>query len=129
GVNVASRGPFYDLIPGSLLPGAPRATAGAIVTSPASNGVPDVRVFGPTGQQVGDFGQIGSFLAYDPRFLGGVTVAVQQIGADGTVTLQTGAGPGGGPHVKTWQVVNNVATQQQSFFAFDLAFLGGVFVG
>ena len=56
-------------------------------------------------------------------------MAVQQIGTDGTVTLETGAGPGGGPHVKTWQVANGVATLQQSFFAFDPAFLGGVFVG
>jgi autotransporter-associated beta strand protein len=115
GVNVACRGPLNAQQPG--------ITAGAIVTAPASFGGPDVRLFGPTGHQ------IGGFLAYDPRFLGGVTVGVQQIDADGSVTLETGAGPGGGPHVKTWQVANGVATLQQSFFALAPAFLGGVFVG
>ena len=73
--------------------------------------------------------QIGGFLAYDPSFLGGVTVGAPQIDVNGNVTIVTGAGPGGGPHVKVWQVVNNVTTLQQSFFAFDPAFLGGVFVG
>src|SRR5439155_23144575 len=98
-------------------------SAGAIVTAPASNGGPEVRLFDQSGQQIGDF------LAYDPSFRGGVTVAVREIRVDGTVTLETGAGPGGGPHVKVWQVQNNVVTQQESYFAFDPAFLGGVFVG
>jgi len=115
GVNVASRG---SLNPFPIV----GVTTADIVTSRASNGDPDVRLFGPTGQPIGDFP------AYDPAFRGGVTVAVPAIDGD-TVTLVTGAGPGGGPHVKVWQVVSGTSTLQQSFFAFDPAFLGGVFVG
>jgi hypothetical protein len=118
GVNVASRGPLYLRFDGQL-----RVTAGAIVTTPASDGGPDVRLFDLSGQQV------GGFLAYDSAFRGGVTVAVRSIDTNGTVTLETGAGPGGGPHVKVWRVANSVATLQQDFFAFDPAFRGGVFVG
>src|SRR5262245_9681860 len=123
GVNVTSHGPLHPAFPNPRIGGGQFPSVGAIVTAPASFGGPEVRLFGPTGQQ------IGSFLAYDPRFLGGVTVGVQSIDANGTVTLETGAGPGGGPHVKTWQVANGVATLQQSFFAFDPAFTGGIFVG
>jgi hypothetical protein len=106
GVNVAARG-----------------FNGTIVASPAV-GSTEVRLFNLTG------GPVGSFTAYDPRFLGGVTVA--SLGIDltsGNMTVVTGAGPGGGPHVKTWLLANGVAMQEQSFFAFDPAFRGGVFVG
>jgi hypothetical protein len=129
GVNVASQGPLYDLVGNAPLGGANPSpivtwdlTAGAIVTAPASNDAPDVRLFGPTGQQIAEF------QAYDPSFRGGVTVAVTGSNS-GAALVETGAGPHGGPHVKLWQIAGNVATEQQSFFAFDPAFLGGVFVG
>jgi hypothetical protein len=120
GVNVAAHGNFS---PGLANP------RGEIVTAPASGGT-EVRRFGPTGQQ------IGGFVAYDPRFLGGVSLAVLSFvpaafPIPGEVTIVTGAGPGGGPHVKVWHAAayDTAATLQQSFFAFDPAFLGGVFVG
>jgi len=126
GVNVASRGPLYVQIvsppPGVLAP-SQIITVGAIVTAPASNGSPDVRLFDATGQPIGEF------LAYDPAFTGGVSVAVATNDGSGPVTVVTGAGPGGGPHVKVWLAANNTATLEQSFFAFDPAFRGGVFVG
>jgi hypothetical protein len=124
GVNVATRGPLYEVaVPNPAGVGAPNVIlrAGAIVTAPASRGGPDVRLFGPTGERT------HGFLAYDPSFSGGVTLAVESIDAGGVVSLVTGAGPGGGPHVKVW--VANSALTLQSFFAFDPAFLGGVFVG
>jgi len=126
GVNVASLGPFYVQIisppPGVLAP-SQIITAGAIVTAPASNGGPDVRLFNATGQPIAEF------LAYDPSFRGGVTVAVEENDTNSPVTVVTGAGPGGGPHIKVWLANNNTATMQQSFFPFDPAFRGGVFVG
>jgi autotransporter-associated beta strand protein len=92
-----------------------------IVTAPASAGQPDVRVYNSQGQR------LASFFAYAPAFTGGVSVAVQPIGVGGTDAILTGAGPGGGPHVEQWEFPGPVTTR--SFFAFDPAFTGGVFVG
>ena len=61
-----------------------------------------------------------------PGFLGGVTVAVKDVTSDGRGDIITGAGPGGGPHVKEFDGVSG--TTLGSFFAFDPAFHGGVFV-
>jgi hypothetical protein len=68
-----------------------------------------------------------SFFAYDLAFTGGVRVAVADVGGDGQLDLVTGAGPGGGPHVR----LLNGATgaQLNSFNGFDPSFMGGVFVG
>jgi hypothetical protein len=43
--------------------------------------------------------------------------------------VMTGTGRGGVPQVNTWRVSTGAATLVGSFFAFDPAFLGGVFVG
>jgi hypothetical protein len=96
-----------------------------IVTGPGNGMSPEVRVFLSHG-----LGAIDRFIAYDPGFRGGVTVGVALVGPNGFAVI-TGAGPGGGPHVKT--VLPNIAggTEQVvlSFFAFDPAFMGGVYVG
>ncbi len=124
GVNVAARGPVYINF-GALIP-TPPTPVGSYVTAPASAGGPDVRLFDAEGKL------LGGFQAYAPSFFGGVTVGVETYSGT-TSWVVTGAGPGGGPHVKLWQVDNNatspVATQQQSFLAFDPGFFGGVFVG
>jgi hypothetical protein len=55
---------------------------------------------------------------------------VAPIGPNGENEILTGAGPGGGPHVKSFShIVVGPPVQELSFFAFDPAFLGGVFVG
>jgi hypothetical protein len=74
---------------------------------------------------------IASFFAYDPNFLGGVRVAVADVNGDGQADLITGAGPGGGPHVKVFDgttIANPVPTVLDSFFAFDPTVTAGVFV-
>jgi hypothetical protein len=104
--------------------GLATAAGATIVTAPTTGGT-EVRLFDLTGQQ------FGGFTPYDPRFLGGITLGVVTSSSFGGFydTIVTGAGPGGGPHVKLWKPVNNSATLQQEFFAFDPAFRGGVFVG
>lgn len=54
-------------------------------------------------------------------------VAVGDVTGDGRADIVTAAGPGGGPHVRTYDGTTGAAIG--SFIAFDPAFLGGVFVG
>ena len=68
------------------------------------------------------------FLAYAPAFFGGVALGMQPIATGGGLSVLTGAGPGGGPHVKAFSRDNPLALLL-SFLAFDPAFIGGVFVG
>jgi uncharacterized delta-60 repeat protein len=90
-----------------------------IITGAGPGGGPHVEVFdGATGQL------IMSFFAYDPSFAGGVYVAAADVNGDGHADIITGAGAGGGPHVKVF----DGATGQiiQSFFAYNPVFTGGV---
>jgi len=70
------------------------------------------------------------FLAYDPTFRGGISAALGEIDGDpNTIELVTGAGPGGGPHVKVFRIdMAGTATEVASFFAFDGRFGGGLSV-
>ena len=93
-----------------------------IVTAPG-RGTPLVRVFdGKTGSPLS--GAVGSFLAYDPSFGGGVFVAAGDVNGDGPADVVTGAGAGGGPQVKVFDGTTGAALK--SFFAYDPAFRGGV---
>ncbi len=68
--------------------------------SPAAG--PHVKVFnGATGAE------ISSFFAFDPGFTGGVYVAAGDINNDNVPDIITGAGPGGGPHVRAFSGVDN----------------------
>jgi hypothetical protein len=90
-------------------------SGGRVITGPASNGGPHVRVFDSNG------GVQREWMAYDPAFTGGV-----QVGG-GAVDLQnaivTGAGPGGGPHVKVFDLNG---AEQSGFFAYAPTYAGGV---
>jgi hypothetical protein len=67
-----------------------------------------------------------SFFAYDAAFSGGVQVATGDVNGDGIDDIITGAGPGGGPHVKVFSGANLALLD--SFFAYGSNFTGGVFV-
>ena len=96
-----------------------------IVTAAGAGGGPHVKVF-----EGREFTLIAEFLAYDPAFLGGVNVAVGDVNGDGIREVITGAGAGGGPHVRAFRVAGGAATPIPgplgSFFAYDATFLGGV---
>jgi hypothetical protein len=90
-----------------------------IITAPDTGGGPVVRIFsGATGSMLREF------LAYDGAFRGGVHVAAGDINGDGKADVITGAGIGGGPHVRAFSGADNASLV--SFFAYDQAFRGGV---
>jgi hypothetical protein len=92
-----------------------------IITGADAGGGPHVKVFnGRTGSV------LYSFMAYDPGFGGGVRVAAGDIDGDGKADIITGAGPGGGPHVKVFSGANGAMIR--SFFAYASSFTGGVYV-
>lgn len=95
-----------------------------IVVTPDAGGGPIVRVFsGASGTMMTQFN------AYDPAFRGGANVALGDVSGDGTLDIITGAGVGGAPHVRVFdgsRLANPTVTSE--FFAYDLAFRGGVFV-
>jgi hypothetical protein len=94
---------------------------GDILVGADAGGVPQVKVFdGATGTE------IRSFLAYDAGFAGGVRVAAGDVNGDDVADIVTGAGPGGGPHVKVFD--GATGAEIRSFFAFDPGFPGGVYV-
>src|SRR5262249_25994459 len=84
-------------------------------------GGPHVKVFSGA-----DGSQLQSFFAYPANFAGGVRVAAGFVNADRNADIVTGAGLGGGPHVKGYSGADN--TILQSFMAYDPTFTGGIFV-
>src|SRR5262249_22829494 len=116
-----------------------------VITGAGAGGGPHVKVIDGTHlNQVQANGEIAgtalvaSFYAYNPAFRGGVSVAATDVDADGFADVVTGAGAGGGPHV---EVIDGTKLNQiqangeiaasallASFFAYDQAFSGGVYV-
>jgi hypothetical protein len=94
---------------------------GEIITGAGETGGPHVRVFNLAGQVLNEF------FAYAASFTGGVRVASGDVNGDGFADIITGAGPGGGPHVRVFSGVPGGGILKE-FFAYDAAFRGGVFV-
>jgi hypothetical protein len=91
-----------------------------IITGAGPGGGPHVRIF------TGNGTPLGGFFAYSPNFAGGVRVATADLDGDGIDEIITGAGPGGGPHVRAFKLDGTVVA---NFFAYDAAFTRGVYVG
>ncbi|MGH2811473.1 MAG: Calx-beta domain-containing protein [Actinomycetota bacterium] len=94
-----------------------------LITGAGAGGGPHVKVFHANGAL------LAQGFAYHPFFTGGVTVAAGDIDLDGRAEVITGAGPGGGPHVKVFDVAGGELRVRNSFFAYAPSFAGGVFVG
>jgi hypothetical protein len=99
-----------------------------IATGPGPGGSPVARVFRRVGSN--DVQAVASFLAFDPGFAGGVTVALGDVDGDGQLEVIVGAGPGGGPAVRILKVddTTGAVTPFGDFLAFSPGFLGGVSV-
>ncbi len=92
-----------------------------LVVAAGPGGGPHVKVYdGATGDVV------RQFMAFDPAFRGGVEIAVGDVNRDGIGDIITGAGAGGGPHVRAFDAKTGRVLSE--FFAFEPAFRGGVFV-
>ncbi len=88
-----------------------------IVTGPGSGSGPQVRVFRSDGTL------IGQFFAYNDRFRGGVDVAAIPVTEASEAMIVTGAGPGGGSHVRVFTPSGTVRGQ---FMAYQETFHGGI---
>ncbi|MEA3463651.1 MAG: S8 family serine peptidase [Patescibacteria group bacterium] len=88
-----------------------------IITGAGFGGGPHVRIFDQQGNVK------GQFFAYAKHFRGGVNVAVGDVNGDGIDEIITGAGFGGGPHVRIFDQQGNIKGQ---FFAYAKHFRGGV---
>lgn len=95
-----------------------------IVTGAGPGGGPHVRVFKENATEV------AGVFAYDQAFRGGVRVAAGDLDGDGQAEIVTGAGPGGGPHVRVWHLSPlGLQPVGSGFFAYPQGFSGGVYVG
>lgn len=104
--------------PTPVIPGIQQIFA----TAADAKGGPQVTVNYPDGHTT-------SFFAYDPIFTGGVRIAMGDVNGDNYTDLVTGVGIGGGPHIKVWDLRSGAPIQVASFFAFESAFTGGLYLG
>lgn len=91
-----------------------------IITGADLGGGPHVKAFHADGSLYAEF------YAYDSDFIGGVRVAAGDVDDNGHYDIITGAGQGGGPHVKI--VDGRNLSVLASFYAYDASYLGGVYV-
>ncbi len=90
-----------------------------IVTTPGPGYFPEVKVFdGTSGALVRDF------FAFDPSFLGGLTVAVGDFNHDGYADIVVGMDAGGLPWVRSFS--GKDYSSQFNFLAYTPLFSGGV---
>ncbi|MEK7633062.1 MAG: L,D-transpeptidase family protein [Patescibacteria group bacterium] len=113
--------PYAD--PNALIQSVASADLGTdgiseILVGSGEDADPTVSVF----RQDGSF--IGSFLAYDKGYRGGVNVTACDVDGDRVSEIITGAAWYGGSHVRIFDAMGNL--KNPGFFAFNESFIGGV---
>jgi hypothetical protein len=96
------------------------AMDGRFAVGAGAGGGPQVKVFDEQAREQ------ENFFAFDPAFTGGVRVALTDVNADRHPDLIAAAGPGGGPHVKAFNLAP--LTEIESMFVGDGIDHSGVFV-
>ncbi len=129
-VQIAAFYPFGNTTPVNVAFGDVTGDGIGDVVAAQGSGGNLVRIFrgvisGPQGLA---FVYSGGFIPY-PGFTGGTNVAVGDMNGDGRMDIITGAGPGGGPHVKIFSGLGHFLQATHSFFAYGSTFTGGVRVG
>jgi hypothetical protein len=101
-----------------------------IITAAGPGGGPHVRIFHLNNDLsvTEPFGT--GFFAYGPEFHGGVWIAAVDVDGDGKDEIVTGAGAGGGPHVRVFKLAadGQTFTEFAGWMAYSTAFGGGVAV-
>jgi FG-GAP-like repeat/FG-GAP repeat len=97
-----------------------------IVTAPGPGTPAEIDIFSQQWVNGRDRGtRLGHFLAFDPTFLGGASVATGDIDGDGNPEIVVAAGKGHSPEVKVFDASGR---ELFSFLAFDSSYLGGLSV-
>ena len=103
-----------------------------LIVSAGPGGGPRVIAYGGGANYVNLNNQLCDYFVYSPSFTGGVSVAAGNVvgAANSTDEIITGAGPGGGPHVRAFQLSNtNTPNSVLEYMAFNPALRNGIFVG
>jgi len=88
-----------------------------VITGAGAGGGPHIRIFNKNGE-----GR-NHFFAYDEKFRGGVSLDCGDVNGNGKNEIVTGAGPGGGSHVRVFDSEGKLISE---FFAYNKKFMGGV---
>ena len=103
-----------------------------LIVSAGPGGGPRVIAYSGGANYVNLNNQLCDYFVYAPSFTGGVSVAAGNVvgAANSTDEIITGAGPGGGPHVRAFQLSNtNTPNSVLEYMAFDPAIRNGIYVG
>ena len=140
GVGVTTRVRVFDAATGAILadfaPYEASYTGGVFIAAGdvTGDGVPDIVV----GADVGggprvqifsgtNYSQVSNFFAYEPTFTGGVRVATADVNGDARAEVVLVAGPGGAARTRILRGADLVSLED--FFAFDVQYTGGAYVG
>jgi hypothetical protein len=93
-----------------------------------AGGGPHVRILKYTPGTPGNMTAFIELFAYDPGFRGGIRVAAGNVDGSDRASLVTGAGSGGGPHVRVLRWSGTRFVEMASFFVYDPGFRNGIFV-
>jgi hypothetical protein len=98
-------------------------TKAEIITGAGEGGGPHVIVWNfDNGQATPEM----SFFAYDASFRGGVRIAAADLTGSTKADIITATGPGGGPHVRVWDVGSGAPVEFAGWYAYAASWTGGV---